>query len=173
MQTLNAKTLGEVLNASATQALKKLKPLMVSSVVTSMNAPCLHQFVTNQLFAPISLVNGDAVALKAQVKSLARVQSNVSKTIPALVSTVPTGKNAKSPTMVTLLVSILTNVSFWVPMHVQHQTLDVSTPTQVLYVTVSMVWSLDLKASKPVVMMPVSGPTAVLVLIVSMANALI
>ena len=173
MQILSVKTLGVVLNVSVTKVLKKLKLLTVSSAVTLTNALSIHQSVTNQLFAPISLVNGDAVALKAQVKSLARVQSNVSKTIPALVSTVPTGKNAKSPTMVTLLVSILTNVSSWVPMHVQHQTLDVSTPTQVLYVTVSMVWSLDLKASKPVVMMPVSGPTAVLVLIVSMANALI
>ena len=86
MQILSVKTLGVVLNVSVTKVLKKLKLLTVSSAVTLMNALSIHQSVTNQLFAPISLVNLDAVAPKELAKSLEVVQLNVSKMIHVLLS---------------------------------------------------------------------------------------
>ena len=51
-----------------------------------MNALSIHQSVTNQLFAPISLVNLDAVAPKELAKSLEVAQLNVSKMIHVLLS---------------------------------------------------------------------------------------
>ena len=51
-----------------------------------MNALSIHQSVTNQLFAPISPVNLDAVAPKELAKSLEVVPLNVSKMIHVLLS---------------------------------------------------------------------------------------
>ena len=86
MQILSVKTLGVVLNVSVTKVSKRLKLLTVSSAVTLTNALSIHQSVTNQLFAPISLVNLDAVAPKELAKSLEVVQLNVSKMIHVLLS---------------------------------------------------------------------------------------
>ena len=86
MQILSVKTLGVVLNVSVTKVSKKLKLPTVLSAVTLMNVLSLHPSVTNQLFAPISLVNLDAVAPKELAKSLEVVQLNVSKMIHVLLS---------------------------------------------------------------------------------------
>ena len=84
VQTLNVKTLGVVLNVSVTKVSKRLKLLTVLSAVTLMNALSHHQSVTNQQSALISLVNGDAVALKEPVKSLEVAPLNVFKMIHVL-----------------------------------------------------------------------------------------
>ena len=84
MQTLNVKTLGVVLNVSVTKVSKRLKLLTVLSAVILMNALSHHQSVTNQQSALISLVNGDAVALKEPVKSLEVAPLNVFKMIHVL-----------------------------------------------------------------------------------------
>ena len=140
-----------------------------------MNVLSIHQFVTNLLSAPISLVNGDVVVPREQVPLPELVHLNVLKTTPAPALSVFKEKYAKSIPMVALLVSISMNATRPLQtevMLVLRQILNASTPTLVLSATVSMVWYLVPMVSTLVVTIHVSLPTVEMALIVSLANAL-